>query len=179
MLNPPSMVQPAFTGAPVFTQDTLIAVGLSGLAWIMTVIGGPIKVVLPKWALGWISYVPLKKKINHEIPTEGINYILWITHFIILAFMTLHSSKLHNGKNCITLRSKPWVGAQHLKKPANSSDWRQKLWKSRQATAIIWRHNTVVHDYSGTRYSGAIPITGPYENPHFSYYINPIKCAWI
>ena len=71
-----------------------------------------------------------------------------------------------------------WVGAQNLKKPADSSDWRQKLWKSRQATAIMWRHNTVVHDYSGTRYSGTIPITGPYENP-FSYYINPIKCAWI
>ena len=72
-----------------------------------------------------------------------------------------------------------WVGAQNLKKPADSSDWRQKLWKSRQATAIMWRHNTVVHDYSGTRYSGTIPITGPYENPPFSYYINPIKCSWI
>ena len=72
-----------------------------------------------------------------------------------------------------------WVGAQNLKKPADSSDWRQKLWKSRQATAIMWRHITVVHDYSGTSYSGTIPITGPYENPPFSYYRNHIECAWI
>ena len=49
-----------------------------------------------------------------------------------------------------TLDIFPWVEAQNLKKPADSSDWRQKLWKSRQATAIMWRHNTVVHDYSGT-----------------------------
>ena len=58
-----------------------------------------------------------------------------------------------------------WVGAQNLKKLADSSDWRQKLWKSRQATAIMWRHNTVVHDYSGTPYNGTLQ-----ESPLFLLY---------
>ena len=71
--------------------------------------------------------------------------------------------------------------------------WEHKISKSRQTQTTGGKncekagklprlcgdiYNTVVHDYSGTRYSGTIPITGPYENHPFSYYINPIKCAW-
>ena len=66
-----------------------------------------------------------KKKINHKIPTEGIKYTLWITHLIILAFMTLHSSKLHNGENCITLQSnlsKMSKQDHKEKKPLEASD---------------------------------------------------------
>ena len=55
--------------------------------------------------------------------------------------------------------------AKIVKKPASYRDYMETY--------------TVVHDHSGTRYSGTIPITRPYENPPFSYYINPIECAWI
>ena len=109
---------------------------------------------------------PLNEQLRRSTwPTEStLEKKLWGTR-----------EELHSTASCI----EAWVGAQNLKKPADSSDWRQKLWKSRQATAIMWRHNTVLHDYSGTRYSGTIPITGPYENPPFSYYRNHIECAWI
>ena len=67
--------------------------------------------------------------------------------------------------------------------------WEHKISKSRQTQATGGKNCekagklprlcgdiiTVVHDYSGTRYSGTIPITRPYENPPFSYYMNPIN----
>ena len=56
-------------------------------------------------------------------------------------------------------------GSTKSQKAGTLKQLEAKIVKSRQATAIMWGHNTVVHDYSGTRYSGTIPITGPCENP--------------
>ena len=58
------------------------------------------------------------------------------TLFLILVlYLEIHSKE--NQQFQVFLKPIGWVGAQNLKKPADSSDWRQKLRKSMQPTTIM------------------------------------------